>query len=82
VTAVAAVAGVASVVLGAAAMCVGTLLAFPLVISVLLYGAATLGPNSFAAITMLGALLLEVTGLGLVLLGPRLWPRIRERHED
>jgi hypothetical protein len=74
-----AVAALASILLGAAAMCVGAFLAFPLVISVLLF-AVGLRPNEFAVITMLGALVLEVIGFGLILLGPRIWPRLAWRR--
>lgn len=79
--AVAAVVGVLSVLVGVGAMCVGAFLAFPLVISLLL-SAIGLRPNSFALITMVAALLLEVAGLGLVLVGPRIWSRAGRRVED
>jgi len=76
-----AVAAVTSMLLGVAAMCVGAFLAFPLVISVLLW-VIGLRPNAFAYIAMAAALLLEVIGLGLILLGPSLWPRLGGRAKD
>jgi hypothetical protein len=76
-----AVAAVTSMLVGVAALCVGAFLAFPLVISVLLW-AIGLRPNSFAYIAMAAALLLEVIGLGLILLGPHLWPRLGGHAKD
>jgi hypothetical protein len=75
VWAAATVAAIVSMALGAMAMCLGTFLAFPLVISVLLYPVG-LRPNAFAVFTMVGGLFLEVIGLGLILVGPRLWSRV------
>ena len=76
-----AVAAVASMLLGLVAIFVGAFLAFPLVISVLLYPVG-LRPNSFAAIAMIGALVSEIIGLGLIFMGPRMWPRAGRRAKD
>jgi hypothetical protein len=76
-----AVAAVTLMLLGVAAMCLGAFLAFPLVISVLLW-VIGLRPNSFAYIAVVGALLLDVIGLGLILVGPRMWPAWKGRAKD
>lgn len=66
------VAAVVSMLLGVAAICVGAFMAFPLVFSVIFW--PILQANEFAVITMIGAVLLEMIGLGLIFLGPRAWP--------
>ena len=66
------VAAVVSMLLGITALCVGAFMAFPLVFSIIFW--PILQANEFAVITMVGAVLLEMIGLGLIFLGPRAWP--------
>ena len=67
--------------LGVVLICGGTLLAFPLVISVLL-SVIGLQPTSSAVFELFGGLILEVIGFGLILIGPRIWSRVAGRAND
>jgi hypothetical protein len=71
------VAAVVAMLLGIAALCVGAFMAFPFVFSIIFW--PILQPNDFGTVTMIGALLLEIVGLGLIYLGPRLWPGLGRR---
>jgi hypothetical protein len=79
--AIAALAAGVPILLGVVLLCVGTFLAFPLVISVLL-SVIGLRPTSFAVFALFGGLMLEVVGFGLIVIGPRIWSFMSRRATD